>query len=391
MVSVEQKKRNAYQYLIIAFLTVIAAGIRFVGRDYVSGDFESCLYPWYLEILNAGPGIEALQAYTGDYAMPYAFIIWLLTKLPVPFLYSLKVLNGIFDFALAVLGGKIVQYFKKGDFSAFICGYGVILLMPNVFFNSCYWGQCDGMYTTFLLAAVLSLLHKKYPLMMIFLGLTLSFKLQAIFILPFILLIYWVRKAFSVLLFACIPVTMLLMNIPAMIAGYSPMITFVKYMGQTESYPWLYYFYPNLWFFFQARPYYQFSTGAILLALTALMIFIVLFVQKKKQLTEENMIPILLWTVYTCVFFLPSMHERYGFFAEMIALIMAVIYVRSSWVAAGMILCILPKYLWALDIIGNPVSLQMVSAIGNTVVYMVYTCILWHRIFGQRRSENVEN
>lgn len=391
MVCIEKKKQNAYQCLIIVFVTVLAIGIRFAGKDYISGDFENCLYPWYLEILNAGPGIEALQAYTGDYAMPYAFIIWLLTKLPVPFLYSLKVLNGIFDFALAILSGKLVQYFKEGTFSAFFWGYTVVLLVPNVFLNSCYWGQCDGMYTTFLLAAVLCLLYKKYPAMMIFLGLTLSFKLQAIFIFPFILLIYWVKKEFSILLFALIPVTMVAMNIPAMIAGYSPMITFVKYMGQTESYPWLYYFYPNLWFFFQARPYYQFSTSAILLALSALMIFIVLFVQKKKTITSDNILSVLLWMVYTCVFFLPSMHERYGFFAEIIALIMAVIYIQSSWIAAGMIISILPKYLWALDIIGNPVSLQMVSAIGNTVVYMVYTCILWQCIFGRRRSNDVEN
>jgi len=386
----DRKGKQNFQYTAMIVLSLFAIYIRYAGRDYISGDFESCLYPWYLEILNAGPGIEALQAYTGDYAMPYAFIIWLMTKVPVPFLYSLKFLNGTFDFALAVLGGKIVQYFKKGDFNGFIWGYCTILLMPNVFMNSCYWGQCDGMYTSFLLAAILCLLYKKYPWMMVFLGLTLSFKLQAVFVLPFILIVYWVRKEFSVLLFSLIPITMLIMNIPAVIAGYSPMITFVKYMGQTESYPWLYYFYPNLWFFFQARPYYQFSTSAILLAISALLIFIVLFIHKKIRLTTENILPVLLWTVYTCVFFLPSMHERYGFFAEIVAMIMAVVYVRSSWIAIGMIVCILPKYLWAMDVIGNPVNLQMAAAVGNTAVYITFTCILWHRLFEQGRLGHAE-
>lgn len=375
-------------HAVALLVTLIAIYIRYEGLEYISSDFKNCLNSWYLEILNAGPGIEALRAYTGDYPMPYAFLIWLLTKIPVPFLYSLKTVNGIFDIILAVLVGKIVQYFKPESSNGFCLGYCITLLLPNVFLNSCYWGQCDGFYNVFLMASILCLLYKKYPAMMLFMGLALSYKLQAIFLLPFIMIFYWMKKEFSVIQFLIVPATMLFMNIPAVMAGYSPLITFTKYIGQAGGYPWLYYFYPNLWFFFQARPYYLFSTGAVLLAISALLLFVVLLVKKNVSLDRDNMLPILLWVVYTCVFFLPSMHERYGFFAEIIAVILAIVYVRSSWIAVLMSLLALPKYLWALSLMDNPTGLQMAEAIGNTALYMIFTCILWYRLFRKEGGVN---
>ena len=367
-------------YLIISFVAIY---IRYLGRNFLTSDFTNCLNVWFQDIKNAGPGIDSLLAYNGDYAMPYATVIWLMGKLPVPFLYSLKTLNGIFDFILAILVGKLVQHFKPENPNSFLFGYSVILLLPNVFLNSCYWGQCDAMYTTFILATILCLLNRKYPAMMFFLGLAFSFKLQAIFVLPFIMITYWLKKEFSALQFLIVPFTMLIMNIPAIIASYSPAITFTKYMGQTGNYPYLYYFYPNPWFFFQARPYYLFNTGAIMLTATALLIFVVLLVRKNVQLNRENMLPILLWTMYTCVFFLPSMHERYGFSAEIVAVVIALIHLRRAWLAVGMLLCTFHKYLYAIDLMNNPMGLQMAESIVNTILYLLFTCVLWHQLFQQ--------
>lgn len=383
------------QYVTLGVVVLVGVYVRFLGKDFISGDFEDCLYEWYQEIVAAGPEITALKACTGDYAIPYVFLIWLLAKIPVPFLYSLKLLNGIFDFVLAVLGGKIVRHFIPQRENASLVGFSVIWLLPNVFMNSCYWGQCDGMYSMFLLAAVLCMLKDKYSAMMFFYGLAFSFKLQAVFLLPFILIFYWTVKKFSMLQFLIVPATMLVMNIPAFLAGYTPGIIWVKYAGQAGGYPWLYYFYPNLWYFFQAGPYYLFNAGAMMLAVTALLVFVVLLVNKGVAVTPRNMLPVMLWTVYTCVFFLPSMHERYGFLAELIAVIMAIVYTRTAWIAAGLILSTLPKYLYALGLMGNPPGLQMATAIVNTAVYLTFTCILWKHLFtgdaksiyGEKRGE----
>lgn len=388
---VTQANHRFIKYGILSFVSILALYIRYLGRNHISTDFEICVIGWQQELMKAGPGINALSSYTGDYAMPYVFLIWLLSKLPVPLLYSVKAVNVFFDFGLAVVMGKIIKYFRPENNYSFCLGYCVTLLLPNVFLNSSFWGQCDAIYTFFLLAAFLCLLYKKYPIVMIFYGVALSIKLQSIFLLPFLLIAYWLLKEFSVLQFLIVPIVMVAMNIPAIIAGHSPLIAFTAYTRQVGGYPWLYYFYPNLYFFFQARPYYLFGSSAIMLAVIALLIFVVLLVKKEVELNRENLISILLWTAYTCVFFLPTMHERYGYFAEMAAVILGIVNFRRSWVPIGMILCTFPKYLYALGAVGNSSGIQMVTAAGNTFLYVIFTCVLWHQLFqGEGSSTHVK-
>ena len=368
-------------YILLAVVSVVAVSIRYLGRDIITVDFENCLNLWHLEMQNAGPGIEALLAYTGDYPMPYAFIIWLLGKLPIPFLYSWKLFNVAFDFALAIMAGKVVKELKPESSWSFPLGFCITLLLPNVILNSGFWGQCDCVYTTFLLAAFYFWLRKKYPVVMIMLGIAFSFKLQSIFFMPFLLIAYWQKRKFSILQFLLIPITMLVTNIPAVIAGCSPMITFTKYIGLTTECPWLYYYYPNIWLFYQIRPYYRFGTCPILLTVVVLMIFVILLVKNKIIPDHNNALPILLWTAYTCAFFLPAMHERYGYFMELLAVIMAIIHIRYLWIPVIMILCTFPKYLFAVGIGDNPLSIQMAEAMGNTFLYIACTCVLWHQLF----------
>lgn len=373
-------------YALSAIVSIIAVYIRYLGRDIITVDFENCLNLWHLDMQNAGPGIEALLAYTGDYPMPYAFIIWLLGKLPIPFLYSWKLFNVVFDFALAVMAGKVVRQLKPNHIWSFPLGFCITLLLPNVILNSGFWGQCDCVYTTFLLAAFYFWLRKKYPVVMIMLGIAFSFKLQSIFFMPFLLIAYWLERKFSILQFLLIPVTMFVMNIPAFLAGCSPMITFTKYAGLTTECPWLYYFYPNIWFFYQIRPYYRFGTSPILLTIVVLLLFVLLLVRKKTVLSQDNALPILLWTAYTCAFFLPAMHERYGYFMELLAVIMAIIHIRNLWIPLIMILCTFPKYLFAIGIGENPLSIQMAEAMGNTFLYVAYTCVLWYQLFQEKTN-----
>lgn len=379
--------RQFIKFAILLFISFLALFIRYLGRNVLSADLENCVTGWQKEIVSAGPGIDALASYTGDYAMPYVFLIWLLSKLPTPLLYSVKAVNVIFDLGLAVVVGKIIEYHRPENDYSFCWGYCVTLLLPNVFLNSSFWGQCDAIYTFFLLAAFLSFLHKKYPFMMILFGVALSIKLQSIFFLPFLMMVYWMLREFSVFQFLLAPIAMMAMNIPAVLAGYPPTIAFTSYAKQIGGYPWLYYFYPNLYFFFQARPYYLFSSGAILLAIAALLIFVVLLVKKEVKLNREKLVPILLWTAYTCVFFLPSMHERYGYFAEIAAVILGIVNFHWIWVPVVMMLCTFPKYLYALEVTGNSYIIQMITAAGNSFLYITFTCILWHQLFQGERSD----
>ena len=384
-----QTKYHRYIYTAIVVLTsMLAVYIRYLGRDFLSADLVNCLTSWYHEIVNAGPGIDALLNYTGDYAFPYVFLIWLLSKLPIPFQYGVKILSSLFDFGLAVVIGMIIQFFRPKQSASFCIGYCATLFFPNVFLNSSFWGQCDSIYTFFLFSSFLCYLHKKYPWMMIFFGMAFSFKLQSIFFLPFLLIAYWLEREFSILQFLYVPAVMLVANIPIMIAGRSPTVIITQYTWQATGYPWLYYFYPNPYFFFQARPYYLFSTGVVFLAVTVFLIFVVLLIKHKTHLNNDNVLSILFWIAFTCPFFLPSMHERYGYFAELLALILALVDIRKVWVVVVITLCTLPMYLYVLGIIGNPLWLQGSTAICNIILYLCFTLMLWKKLFQKGKIES---
>ena len=74
---------------------------------------------------------------------------------------------------------------------AAITAFTVIWISPVVLFNSSMWAQCDSIYTFFALLAVYLLYKEKNIPAFVFLGIALSFKLQAIFVLPFFLFIYF--------------------------------------------------------------------------------------------------------------------------------------------------------------------------------------------------------
>lgn len=382
------KYRKTYMGILLLAVSAIGLYIRYLGLDCVSGDFRDCLYPWYENIRDAGPGLDALRNYRGDYSMPYIFLIWLLCKIPISFLWALKLVHIVFDMVLAVLAGKIAGELKPDGGVSFCVAYSLVFLHPSVFFNSSYWGQCDVMYTVFLMAAIFCMLRERYAWMMIWVGAGLAFKLQAIFLLPFLLIFYWVERRFSILQFLWIPAAMLLMNIPAMLAGYSPLIAFTQHIGQTGAYPWMYYFYPNIWYFIQVFPYYMFSSGAILLTMAALLLFVVMLVKKRVEIDKDTAIEVILWTAFTCVSLLPSMHERYGYFVEVLAVVWAVHRPKESWFPIGLALCVLPKYLYAVGMLAeNTQALQMVTAAANVSIYGVFTGLVWKRMFQKKENQ----
>ena len=78
--------------------------------------------------------------------------------------------------------------------------------MPTAFSNSALWGQCDSIYTAFVVFTLYFMLEEKYNLAFIMYGFALTFKLQAIFILPCIGIIFLKNRKFSILKILWIPI-----------------------------------------------------------------------------------------------------------------------------------------------------------------------------------------
>ena len=309
--------------LIFCLISLVGMYYRWRGIHVRTGDWTQSLSVWIAD-LDKG-GLKALAEYKGNYNMPYVTYLLLITYLPIDPLYSLKALSILFDYICAFTGGILAVMCtvkKKEDFWPqwnFLLAYGLILLSPVTIRNSVWWSQCDSIYVSFILLAILCMLKEKYPISMILWGFAIAFKLQAVFALPFLLIYYWKNKKFSALQFLLIPLTMEILCIPAIIGGCSPFITLETYMGQTELSGVMYNFYPNLWGLLPNVPYWVFSRAAIAGMVGLLGIIAVVITRKEKQLDQSNVLLLFAWVTMTVLFFLPSMHERYGYLLEMTA------------------------------------------------------------------------
>ena len=298
--------------------------------DYQSGDYVSFLLPWYNEISENG-GFAALDSLVGDYNAPYQFLIAAFTYIPVEPLYLYKIVSIVFDFVLAVIIGLFVcsiAYPKEskslGDKLSsygFLIPYGAVLFTPTVFINSGIWGQCDVIYSTFVILSLYNLYHKKYLPAFILLGVGFAFKLQSIFVLPLFLYVYFKEKKFSILNFAIIPLVNLIMGLPSLFIGLPWSDFWGIYSSQSDKYPYMYLNYPSFWMMVGDK-YVAMKNAAIWITLGILAIGLVAVLAKKIEIyKKDNFLSLGIWTIWTCLAFLPCMHERYGYILEMLLLI----------------------------------------------------------------------
>lgn len=355
---------------IIAFAAVTLIGflIRFYVRGYESRDMTTFLLPWYEEIKSGG-GLTALQSQVGNYNILYQFIIALFTYLPIPPIFSYKIVSCIFDIVCAMAGAAIVYEISRDKWKLFM-GYSGIFLCPIVFMNSAIWGQCDSIFTSFLLLSLYFLLKEKYVGVFVAFGIAFSFKLQAVFLLPFYLFYYFYKRKFSIAYFLLIPVILFISSIPGIIAGRGWTEWFTIYFSQTQTYPFMFLQYPSFWALIDGSGthYEVLSQVAILLAVSALALIMLVCLVKKVVLTKENSIYLAFLLTYTCIFFLPSMHERYGYAYEMLIIVLAVSNRKKIMTAAGLIgisLITYGRYLFETDC-----NIQ-VLAVFNTVLYLL--------------------
>lgn len=378
----EQKIINWIESNIIMIffivVTILAIIVRRCSIDTVSKDMINFLLPWYEELQQNG-GFKALALQLGDYNVPYVVILAFLTYLPIEPVHAIKIVSIIFDFLLAFFVALLVYYgSEKNEFKALL-GYAFILLSPIVVFNSAFWGQCDALYSTFIVMAMICILKDKDSLSFIFLGCAFAFKLQFIFILPVFCVIYLRKKSFSILYFLLIPLTNVILCLPAIIAG-RPITDVVSiYMNQTSTYEHMTMNYPNLYTII-GDYYEQLHTLAIIFTMIVLGIgaFIVLY--KKIAITYQNVIWLSIWSVWTCVMFLPAMHERYGFLVECLLIVYALIYRKN--IVTALLVQVITFYTYAIFLLDSDPGLLYYLGIVNFLLYLWFTI----KKFGELRS-----
>ena len=318
MYSIEKKiiHRLKENMNILFFIAISLLGIlaRYVGRDMQTNDMEAFLIPWFNEVSKNG-GIKGLHIQVGDYNVLYQTIISIMTYIKMNSIYQYKILSCVFDYLLAFgcsyLLSELTGLKKWGH--KFNLIYAAILLLPTIVFNSAFWGQCDAIYTFFVIATLFCMYKKKYVATFAFFGIALAFKLQAIFILPFIICYYLYKEEFSISLFGVALFTFWFSGVVAYAFGANPLQPFIVYMHQTTEYPRMYLNISSFWMLVGDNWEYLHRL-AILVTLCLCGIGLYVILSKKIALDlPEPFLYTATWFVWTCILFLPAMHERYTY------------------------------------------------------------------------------
>ena len=381
MFVLEQKIINQllkYQfYIVLVLISLLALYVRLCLFPFQSYDFNTFLNPWYDQISAQG-GVRALKSQVGNYGITYQFIISLFTYLPGKSIFWYKILSVFFDYILAITGGLIVINFQNTQKKEkFLFVYSIVLFVPTIIMNSGMWAQCDSIYASFLLLSILSLLKNRNKLTFIYLGIAFAFKLQSIFIVPFFLICYLVNKKFSISYFLLSLISFYVCCLPGIIMGRSIFAPFEIYFGQTHE-TRINLNIPNFSGLLTTSPimknistYEMMKDFLICITLVILLLAYLFILNNKQLLTGQKILIIATWTCWTCVMFLPSMHERYMYVADILLILLACIsrkYFVNAIIAVSLSYM---TYLFALLNVHISIPNLSLLALANYIIFSV--------------------
>jgi Gpi18-like mannosyltransferase len=219
-------------YAVIAVMFVLALVLRIALYPIKTSDYTIFVSQWY-DFIKTHRGFAALKYNFANYNVPYLYLLALCTYLPIPQLIAIKTLSVVFDGVLGLFTYLIVRLRYRPVYAALL-GALVIVWAPTIIINSSAWGQCDAIYAAFCLGSLYFLLKERPAWACVFFALALSFKLQAIFFSP-VLLILPLKRKLALKHLVLIPLIFLLMLVPAFLAGRDAQSLLTIYIGQITS------------------------------------------------------------------------------------------------------------------------------------------------------------
>ena len=359
------------EVLFLICISLLGIAMRYTGRDFISDDYTIYLGGWYEQIKDLG-GFKALEFQVGNYNILYQMIIAFLTYLPIEPLYAYKLVSCIGDFFLAAGCGLLAcEVCKNKNRGLFLTVYSVVLIMPTMVMNSAYWAQCDSLYVSFIIFALVDILKGKNHRAFILLGIALALKFQMIFVLPFLLFFYVLNKKYSIFHFLWVLVVAMLTTLPAIVYGRGWFVLFQIYWAQHSENPHMTMNYPNIWAI-MGGDYTTNKPYAVFLVIAILGIGLFLLVKKNYRVDNTvHFMSLLIWTVWTCLMFMPVMHERYGYLLEVLLVVMCFMNVKKYWIfGAGIVTSTLLTYSHYLY--GAEINLRLIG-VACFLLYCAYT------------------
>lgn len=309
--------------IILALMGLSAVAIMFAllpVKGPPDSDFVLFLDGWMETIRHVG--WKSVAGGFSEYTPPYIYLLNLAALLEpaVGTTAAVKLVNLPFVISCAAgVGALVARASKDSDLGKVAAA--VTIVSPSLLVNSFAYGQCDAIFTSFVLWFVYFAMCDRPKTASLMFGIALSFKLQAIFVSPLLAVLFlWKRVRLPHLLI--IPATYIALMLPAFLAGRPWAELFTVYLRQGSLMQDLSLNAPNPWWLLRGAVPYKIGVFAGVLAGVVTGVLIVW-----RSMTLPRLATALLLVAAASAallpWVLPKMTARYFFLADLLTIALA--------------------------------------------------------------------
>ena len=313
---------NNYLFTIICIILIVcSAMLRYSFIYHESWDYTAFLSNWWNEIYQNG--LRSFGMNIGDYTNFYLVLLFIGTFITTNSLIYIKMATFFFEILFVLTMYVILRRLvhKPRKISAVIAIASSFI--PTLIFNGAVASQCDVIYTLMIIIMIYFTFREKYKTALLFFGLAFAIKLQSIFVAPIILYLL-VHKKIKIYDLMIIGIPYIAFAIPSIIAGKSMWDIIAVYINQTNNYTYWTLNAPNFYQILKLN--FVEASGLIYLPILLVGISIIALIYLfRKQYSKELILKLCVFFAILVPYFLPKMHERYFFVADMLAFIYVLI------------------------------------------------------------------
>ena len=140
-------------------------------------------------------------------------------------------------------------------------------------------------------------------------------------------------------------------------------------MGQTAEYEYLFHLYPNIWALLHGASYWICIDLAIVGLIGVFAIMLLAIVKYGKKIDRGTLLLYGVFITMTSLFFLPQMHERYGYFLEILFICLAV--KERKHILPMIAVTVLTTIFYS----AHPILFYKVATYPTGAIYLI--CYLW--------------
>lgn len=342
IVPATERMSTSTTLLWITLVSIAGFALRYALLDQSNLDIVTYSMPWLSQLRDAGFWNGIGKPFEGvGYPPIYTYLMGLADSLLPVGTDGKSVMKSIpilFDYLAAGLLFAIATI-RWGAGWERVAAYASMMFAPTIILNGAYWGQSDIVYSSFIVACILFLIRKSDLLAMIFFGLAFSIKLQSMWFAPFILMML-LRGRIRWRLLLIPPLVYFMATIPTLLAGRSAFEVMTVYLTQVESQSVLNYSAANVQLFigYVLRKTDLSDELTQVIAKLSILFTVVLSLHyalkfSRGRLTDTSLIMAAVTSVLLAPQFLPHMHERYFFLADVLTIVLLV-WAPIYWPAA---------------------------------------------------------